>query len=66
MRLCRFNDGRLGLVEDDQIADVSAALEAIPLAPWPAPKGVGPVQLGNVMHFWVESIGAMDVPVRAA
>ena len=39
MRLCRFNDDRLGLVEGDRIADVTAALDAIPAASWPLPPG---------------------------
>ena len=39
MRLCRFDDNRLGLVEGDRIADVTAALEAIPHHSWPMPPG---------------------------
>jgi len=39
MRLCRFDDDRLGLVRDDRVLDVSEALEAIPPARWPLPQG---------------------------
>jgi 2,4-diketo-3-deoxy-L-fuconate hydrolase len=39
MKICRFNDDRLGLVEGDEIADVTAALDALPPARWPAPQG---------------------------
>ena len=39
MRLCRYNDNRLGLVEDDRVADVTAALDAIPQYTWPLPPG---------------------------
>lgn len=39
MRLCRFDDDRLGLVEHDQVIDVSAALEALPSVRWPLPHG---------------------------
>lgn len=37
MRLCRFNDHRLGLVEGEAVLDVSAALEVMPAARWPFP-----------------------------
>lgn len=39
MRLCRYNDNRLGLVDGDQIADVTAALDVIPRYSWPLPAG---------------------------
>jgi 2-keto-4-pentenoate hydratase/2-oxohepta-3-ene-1,7-dioic acid hydratase in catechol pathway len=39
MKLCRFDDDRLGLVEDDVVADVSAALDVLPPVRWPAPHG---------------------------
>jgi 2,4-didehydro-3-deoxy-L-rhamnonate hydrolase len=37
MRLCRFDDDRLGLVEGDAVRDVSAALDALPSYRWPLP-----------------------------
>ena len=39
MKLCRFNDNRLGLVEGDQIIDITPALDAIPAMRYPAPLG---------------------------
>ena len=39
MKICRFNDDRLGLVEGEDVVDVTAALEVIPTTGWPAPQG---------------------------
>ncbi len=39
MKICRFNDNRLGLIEGDEIVDVTPALEAIPPMRYPAPLG---------------------------
>lgn len=39
MRICRFNDGRLGVVEADKVYDVSAVLESLPALKWPVPPG---------------------------
>ena len=36
MKLCRFDDNRLGLVEDETVADVSSALDILPTVRWPA------------------------------
>src|SRR3954462_13625275 len=38
MKLCRFNDNRLGLVADDGVRDVSGALAKLPCATYPFPK----------------------------
>src|SRR3954467_3042933 len=38
MKLCRFNDNRLGLVADDGVRDVSGALAKLPAATYPFPK----------------------------
>jgi len=37
MKLCRFNDNRLGLVEGSGIKDVTAALDVLPAARYPLP-----------------------------
>ena len=37
MRLCRFNDNRLGLVRGGEIADVTAALDHLPRYGYPLP-----------------------------
>ncbi|HML15231.1 MAG TPA: fumarylacetoacetate hydrolase family protein [Xanthobacteraceae bacterium] len=38
MRLCRFNDNRLGLVRGEEVRDVTAALEALPAHRYPLPR----------------------------
>src|SRR5688500_17075622 len=37
MRLCRFDDGRLGVVEGGNVRDVTAALEVLPAYRYPLP-----------------------------
>jgi 2-keto-4-pentenoate hydratase/2-oxohepta-3-ene-1,7-dioic acid hydratase in catechol pathway len=39
MRLCRFDDDRLGLVENHAVYDVTAALACLPQYRWPFPIG---------------------------
>ncbi len=39
MRLCRFNNDRLGLVEGDVVRDVTAAIDVLPEVRWPLPAG---------------------------
>src|ERR1700704_5682082 len=39
MKLCRFDDDRLGLVEGDAVLDVTEALAAIPPQKWPYRHG---------------------------
>jgi 2-keto-4-pentenoate hydratase/2-oxohepta-3-ene-1,7-dioic acid hydratase in catechol pathway len=39
MRICWFNDNRLGLVRDGRVLDVSEALSMLPTPTYPAPKG---------------------------
>lgn len=39
MKLCRFNGDRLGLIEGDDVLDVSAALEVLPGVRWPLAFG---------------------------
>ncbi len=39
MRLCRFGENRLGMVEGDQVRDVTAALEELPAYRYPFPAG---------------------------
>jgi len=39
MRLCRFDDNRLGLVRGETVHDVSAALDLLPPVRWPVPPG---------------------------
>ena len=39
MKLCRYNDNKLGVVEAEQLIDVSEALEAVPETRWPRANG---------------------------
>lgn len=39
MKLCRFDDNRLGVVLGDEVVDVSAAVERLPVPRWPLPSG---------------------------
>jgi 2-keto-4-pentenoate hydratase/2-oxohepta-3-ene-1,7-dioic acid hydratase in catechol pathway len=38
LRLCRFGEGRLGLVEGSEVKDVTAALDALPAYRYPLPE----------------------------
>ena len=38
MKLCRFNDGRLGLVNGEHVYDVTAALDVLPAYRYPLPE----------------------------
>ena len=39
MRLCRFGENRLGVIEGDQVRDVTAALDELPAYRYPLPPG---------------------------
>ncbi|MDA0651963.1 MAG: fumarylacetoacetate hydrolase family protein [Proteobacteria bacterium] len=39
MKICRFDDDRLGLIDGDQVIDVSDALEMLPALRWSFPMG---------------------------
>lgn len=39
MKICRFDNGRLGVVEGDTVRDVTSVLEALPPLRWPVPIG---------------------------
>jgi 2,4-diketo-3-deoxy-L-fuconate hydrolase len=39
MRICRFDDNRLGVVIGDEVADVTPVAEKLPALRWPAPPG---------------------------
>ncbi len=41
MRICRYNDDKLGLIKGDQLIDVTIALDDIPKTGWPRPHGDG-------------------------
>src|SRR5258706_755642 len=39
MKLCRYDNNRLGIVEGDEVLDVSKALAVIPRPDWPIAQG---------------------------
>jgi 2-keto-4-pentenoate hydratase/2-oxohepta-3-ene-1,7-dioic acid hydratase in catechol pathway len=39
MKICRYDDDRLGIVQGDEVLDVTRALEAIPEQRWPLVQG---------------------------
>jgi 2-keto-4-pentenoate hydratase/2-oxohepta-3-ene-1,7-dioic acid hydratase in catechol pathway len=39
MKICRFDNDRLGVVEGDRVLDVTGALDALPKVSWPLPEG---------------------------
>jgi 2-keto-4-pentenoate hydratase/2-oxohepta-3-ene-1,7-dioic acid hydratase in catechol pathway len=39
MKVCRFDDDRLGVVRGEMVHDVTAALDALPPLRWPVPPG---------------------------
>lgn len=39
MRICRYNEGRLGLVENETVYDVSSVLDQLPTLTWPVAPG---------------------------
>ncbi len=39
MRLCRYDDDRLGVVREGQVCDVTAVLDRLPALRWPLPPG---------------------------
>ncbi len=41
MKLCRYNDNKLGVVEQEQLIDVTEAIEIVPETHWPRPHGDG-------------------------
>src|SRR5437762_3430160 len=38
MRLCRFDENRLGIIEGETVRDVTAALDVLPQVRYPLPK----------------------------
>ena len=39
MKICRYNDDRIGVVQGDMVIDVTAVLEQLPAQRWPIPPG---------------------------
>jgi 2-keto-4-pentenoate hydratase/2-oxohepta-3-ene-1,7-dioic acid hydratase in catechol pathway len=56
MRLCRYDDGRLGLVEGYTLRDATRAIEKLPQLRWPFPHG----------DQLIASLGAMKQAIKDA
>lgn len=66
MKTCRFNDNRLGLVEGEEIADVTQALDVIPPSRWPAPNGDALVANLDAVRAEIEKIAGAATRVSLA
>ncbi len=68
MKLCRFNDNRLGVVDGDFLLDVTSALDALPAYRYPLPR-VDPLieNLESLKPRIAEAVkGAQKVPIAGA
>lgn len=67
MRICWFDDNKLGLVEGDLVSDVSAALKVLPTPQYPAPNG--DMLIANLDRVRAEIVkvapGAKKVPASS-
>jgi 2,4-didehydro-3-deoxy-L-rhamnonate hydrolase len=60
MKICRFDDDRLGLVLGNYVLDVTAALDAIPNLRWPLPPG------DLLIMYWDAIAKHIDLVMRTA
>src|SRR5947209_7173986 len=58
MRICRFNEDRLGVVADDTVIDVTEALREIPLRRWPYPAGDALIANWDAVRGGIDAIAA--------
>jgi len=66
MKICRFNDNRLGLVGDDGVRDVTAALSKLPSATYPFPKHDALVAQLDSLKPEIERLAKAAKPVPLA
>jgi len=67
MHLCFFNDGRLGLVRDSVVHDVSTALDALPAQRYPFPRHDLLIERLPELRERIEALAdTATVPVSAA
>lgn len=64
MKLCRYNDDRLGVVENEEVIDVTGALDVISPSTWPAPLGDALVE--NLSAVCEKASELMDSGVRSS
>lgn len=58
MKICRFDQNRLGKIEGDRVLDVSAALEVLPDFRWPVPPGDALIRHLDLVIARIEEIAA--------
>jgi 2-keto-4-pentenoate hydratase/2-oxohepta-3-ene-1,7-dioic acid hydratase in catechol pathway len=63
MKLCRFDNDRLGIVEGDAVRDVTAALDILPRHAYPLPRHDPLVASLTALRLRIESLAA-NVPRR--
>jgi 2,4-didehydro-3-deoxy-L-rhamnonate hydrolase len=62
MKLCRFNDSRLGMVNGDAVYDVTPALSHLPRRPWPEPWGDPLIATLPNLIPRIQALAAVAVP----
>jgi 2-keto-4-pentenoate hydratase/2-oxohepta-3-ene-1,7-dioic acid hydratase in catechol pathway len=63
MRLARFDDSRLGLVDNDSVRDVTAALDVLPAVQYPLPPGDLLIANLDAVRKRVQSLAPSAPPV---
>jgi len=67
MRLCRFDENRLGLALGEEIRDVTQALDVLPSVRWPVPRGDLMIASLAALRARIEEIaGTAPVVARSA
>ncbi|MEK7945245.1 fumarylacetoacetate hydrolase family protein [Pigmentiphaga sp. YJ18] len=56
MKICRYDEGRIGLVEGDTVYDVSSVKDRLPALAWPVPPG----------DLFIERLGELIPAIQAA
>ena len=65
MKICRFDDNRLGLVQGDHVLDVTAALDALPAYRYPLPRTDQLIENLDMLkpHILEAAKGAKAIPL---
>jgi 2-keto-4-pentenoate hydratase/2-oxohepta-3-ene-1,7-dioic acid hydratase in catechol pathway len=63
MRICWYDNNKLGLVEADVVFDVSAVLKKLPAPAYPAPKGDPLIANLEKLHGDIEAAAPLSKPV---
>jgi 2,4-diketo-3-deoxy-L-fuconate hydrolase len=66
MKICRFDQDRLGVVDGETILDVTQALDAIPALRWPAPMGDLMISHFDAVRARIDQVKGAAARVRLA